>query len=831
MDFSSNLGAKPGSSSAHHIEFSNKDYKNNNLCIDTNQKTAVIFELINKGLLQGQITYEWDNKEGKKESKVYDIHDLIKPFDIDINEESVQNLQNIFMNLFSATEANICIDIEKVSDKQILTAIEEDNCDKLLLLLDAYEDKITPEMISHAFSKGSVETFAILTKEVDNLDEATTAIDKQTFNTFSSIEVDKEINLPIIQALSIKKDISSDEKKKLKLLIKNGGNPNIIATQNEKEYLKKTNPKAYDFISKPALYHFVKNKQSDLVKWLVKNNADVNYSATLSNGVKTPLVDCCFDEDNGKTYNSVREFFLLGAKSEYYDTKSLGHYWGLEEKFDYRGKPSTYDSLGVPESNRIMMDYIKKYINKHKLTELEQEVFNESFLINKLYTESSWPQIDQNMEQKLLDDINQGKPVSVKSGWEGHATEVLFYKNFVVKVNRGAGKDIYGVEVYQRGENVTLETINQLHNSKFKNKEESYYKKQINNDLKLILIEENSVELKNQTVGNCGIASKKASIFALLLVLYNFDVEKAKSSYKSFTSFLRFKSLENILENAKNNPETIDWNALTKVSEKVNKKLSKETFFGSQEENFNNCKKLLNQFSDLIAAPIKQNDFYSIFKFCSLNNINLSHLKTEIESNINKENSKGVTPLLEAIRKNDHEIIELLTEKGADINKESSNGATPLIEAITKNNHELIELLIEKGADINKENVNDLSPILAAIRTKDHKIIELLLKNKANINIANSAGITPLIYAVKFEDQNIMKLLIEYGADINKPSSTKKRVTPLHFAAKKKNSDLVKLLLEKGADITIETTTGKTALDIAREENSKEIITLLSNYS
>ena len=81
------------------------------------------------------------------------------------------------------------------------------------------------------------------------------------------------------------------------------------------------------------------------------------------------------------------------------------------------------------------------------------------------------------------------------------------------------------------------------------------------------------------------------------------------------------------------------------------------------------------------------------------------------------------------------------------------------------------------------------------------EIVSLLLKKKIDINFRNSTGHTALIEVVSNPDRDLKVQL-----------------------------EIVKYLIKNGADITLEVN-GKTATEIAHENNKKNIVAFLSNLN
>jgi hypothetical protein len=114
------------------------------------------------------------------------------------------------------------------------------------------------------------------------------------------------------------------------------------------------------------------------------------------------------------------------------------------------------------------------------------------------------------------------------------------------------------------------------------------------------------------------------------------------------------------------------------------------------------------------------------------------------------------TPLHAAIatyKKPHHEksmaIIQFLIEEGAQLDRENTHGVTPLLEAIMRNNLEAAQLLIEAGAQVNHRAAYDSlmlkqgeTPLFKAVAVGNSALVRFLLEHGADPSIANSAGDT-----------------------------------------------------------------------------------------
>jgi len=144
------------------------------------------------------------------------------------------------------------------------------------------------------------------------------------------------------------------------------------------------------------------------------------------------------------------------------------------------------------------------------------------------------------------------------------------------------------------------------------------------------------------------------------------------------------------------------------------------------------------------------------------------HLAAGVDVNVKMKNILGTTPLHEAVRKNQKEIVELLIAEGANVNSRDGTGETALYQAAHRGYLELCKLLINNGADLNistSKITMGHSPLYFAIRNRHADVAELLITSGADVNIKNGFGESPMDMAVHFKLQNIVNLLIEHGAE------------------------------------------------------------------
>ncbi|CAH0394195.1 unnamed protein product [Bemisia tabaci] len=172
-------------------------------------------------------------------------------------------------------------------------------------------------------------------------------------------------------------------------------------------------------------------------------------------------------------------------------------------------------------------------------------------------------------------------------------------------------------------------------------------------------------------------------------------------------------------------------------------------------------------------------------------------------SNVNAQNSEGMTPLMISAQLESVLIFDILLKHNAAIELQDEAGKTALHYAVMKSqNGEIIKLLLESGANVDARDVKGTTPLFKAVldqrldtmqdesgETALHnavmtgqngEIIKLLLESGANVDARDERGRTPLFNAVLAKRLDNMQTLLEAGADVN--AADKSGETPLTTA-------------------------------------------------
>ena len=192
---------------------------------------------------------------------------------------------------------------------------------------------------------------------------------------------------------------------------------------------------------------------------------------------------------------------------------------------------------------------------------------------------------------------------------------------------------------------------------------------------------------------------------------------------------------------------------------------------------------------------------------------------------------------VKAIEEQQVDIVELFIEGGMSPNVTTANGS-PLPTAAATGNLEIVKLLIEKGADVNVKikDKGDFTPLFAAIfgsgKEKDkQEMIKFLLDKGADVNarfISKGFEATPLMMAAAQKDTEIVRLILAKKPDIHAVDANT-GITALMLAVLNNNVENAKELLAQGADVNKKAKNNATALSLAKQEDNKEMISVLTN--
>ncbi len=198
--------------------------------------------------------------------------------------------------------------------------------------------------------------------------------------------------------------------------------------------------------------------------------------------------------------------------------------------------------------------------------------------------------------------------------------------------------------------------------------------------------------------------------------------------------------------------------------------------------------------------------------------------------------------LVNAVWKNDVELVEKKLKKGEDPDQHDEDFNCPLTIAAQKGNLEIIKLLIEAGADIDRKDgypermfwekvyvYGNRTAIGHAARNGHIEVVSYLIEAGANFNIMDVDGTSPLQWAIKKNHQPIVDLLLENGAKATTRGSNRDRQLVMEFI-KGKDQKKMRRLLEDGANANMIVDDDETLLIKAITDNDLDSLLLFLEF-
>ncbi|RDD45189.1 Ankyrin-2 [Trichoplax sp. H2] len=189
-----------------------------------------------------------------------------------------------------------------------------------------------------------------------------------------------------------------------------------------------------------------------------------------------------------------------------------------------------------------------------------------------------------------------------------------------------------------------------------------------------------------------------------------------------------------------------------------------------------------------------------------------------------------LSPLLLASKNGDVQQVKQLLSTDRDlIEQRDKDGRTALHWAAHSGNVETILVLYNCDCKLNLTTKTGIQPLHDACLAGNVKAVQLLIALGVDLQAKIKHGWTPLLCAAGNGYLDIVHLLISSGVD-DDLQSTKCGVNALHIAAWTGQDDIVELLLKLGYDTSIKSQSGKSALEMAEEENHEDCIELLRKH-
>ncbi|NXU09218.1 RN5A ribonuclease, partial [Pardalotus punctatus] len=213
-------------------------------------------------------------------------------------------------------------------------------------------------------------------------------------------------------------------------------------------------------------------------------------------------------------------------------------------------------------------------------------------------------------------------------------------------------------------------------------------------------------------------------------------------------------------------------------------------------------------------------------------------------ADVNSKVDSGWTPLQTAVQTGEEELVQLLLDRGACLHARKDNGGTAFTEAGIRGNVDILKLLLERGSDVNEQDINGFTAFMEAAWYGKEEALRFLYSRGAEVNLRrvtseekaklHKGGATALMDACREGHFSAVKILVlEMGADVNIRDNRDRNalIHALKKGSKKKRYEsavsIVRFLLEHGVDVKSKDECGKTALILAVEMESPELVTAL----
>ena len=108
-------------------------------------------------------------------------------------------------------------------------------------------------------------------------------------------------------------------------------------------------------------------------------------------------------------------------------------------------------------------------------------------------------------------------------------------------------------------------------------------------------------------------------------------------------------------------------------------------------------------------------------------------------------------------------------------------------------------------------------------------MVQILCNKHAEIGASAADDMAAIHFASQKGHTEVVRILLTSGASIH--SRTRKGMTPLHYAAHGSHLDVAKVLIKKGAHLYSPNKAGKKALDLAKDEEFRNVLIAIEKES
>ena len=237
----------------------------------------------------------------------------------------------------------------------------------------------------------------------------------------------------------------------------------------------------------------------------------------------------------------------------------------------------------------------------------------------------------------------------------------------------------------------------------------------------------------------------------------------------------------------------------------------------------------------MVASLLEDDDYIDMMGLSTLHRAVVCPERLNLESElwkkrstdaINKVDTRGRTPLIWAVLRDDPMAVQKLLSFGAkgDILDKRGKNVIHYVRS-----PDILLSLLEAGTTINVTSRYCYNTPLheIAIRHDCVDVINVLARKNIPIDPQNKDGQTPLIFAVTYRHTKIATQLINLGADVN--ATSKSTGCSVILAAVENNHfEILPMLLERGANYTAIDVEGRNIAHQAARFASKDMMAILA---
>lgn len=338
------------------------------------------------------------------------------------------------------------------------------------------------------------------------------------------------------------------------------------------------NPEARDATGYTAMAYAALHKRDETIRTLAGRGANVN---THDNSNCTPLARAVLVNAPPATIETLKQQNAHeDYATEYVERKFLANLWGVAGKSLYKEGATKKDKKSL-QHNTFNLEGFQKPYAISKLSRYLTEFFASDRSIDTHLSQDDQRTIAEAVKEaeisgqanleRMQERIQAGKPVVIMGGSKRHAISMVILNGKLIVCNRGEGTLIHAVKHYKLPKSKINDTF--LKNLTTEYASTSNFKKMISG---LRLKCTHRYRMKDQSVGNCVLASLKAAIGELCIEHAGKSGKNRKIGrgiYKNYTDFARKTSLKEYLEKSKN-PDRVLLGKLKKKSKGKQGRLS-----------------------------------------------------------------------------------------------------------------------------------------------------------------------------------------------------------------------------------------------------------------